>query len=158
MTLLRSLTEARLAREAEISYATLAMATDYDCWYEAHGAVSVEEVVRTMQQNVTVAKAVILAAVPIIAAHVGELPYEHALKGAIMTHHDAIPDDVRQDLFPILGKYIGGPVKPVSKCCRRRRYGESACGKGDCCSTNTWLAVGVVAALGFYVYHRKYLY
>ena len=80
------------------------MATDYDCWYEQHGAVSVEEVVRTMHGNVTVAKAVIQGVIPRIAAFTGELPFAHALKGAIMTSGDAIPDRVRFDLAPILGK------------------------------------------------------
>jgi len=107
------LTEARLAREAEISYGLLSMATDYDCWRVGHAHVSNDEVVKTMQTNVKIAKDVIKSAIPKILQHKGEAPQAHALKGAIMTHADHIPDRVRVDLAPILGKYIGVPSSVV---------------------------------------------
>ena len=63
-----NLQEARLAREAEISYATIAMATDYDCWHEGHDDVSVDAIVQIMQKNVEGAKRLIRAAAPQAAA------------------------------------------------------------------------------------------
>ena len=74
-----------------------------------------DEVVQTMKQNVTIAKAVIQGALPLIAAHQGEHPLAHTLKGAIMTHADAIPDRIRFDLAPILGKYLGVPANYVAE-------------------------------------------
>ncbi len=103
-----NLTEAKLAREAEISYATVAMSTDYDCWYEGHDDVTVEQVVATMQANVAVAKRIIRAAVPRIAAHGGPAPQSDALKFAIMTAREVIPAEAIERLRPIVGKYLEG--------------------------------------------------
>jgi hypothetical protein len=107
------MTEARLAREAEISYAVVGMATDYDCWRVGHEHVTNDEVVRTMKQNVAIAKAVVMGTIPRILAHTGELPCAHALKGAIMTAPEAVPDHVRADLAPIMGKYLGVPSSVI---------------------------------------------
>ena len=103
-----NLTEAKLAREAEISYATVAMSTDYDCWYEGHDDVTVEQVVATMQANVAVAKRIIRAAVPRIAAHGGPAPQSDALEFAIMTARELIPPEAIERLRPIVGKYLEG--------------------------------------------------
>lgn len=104
-----NMTEARLAREAEISFATLAMATDYDCWREGHDAVTVEFVVKTAMANVAKAKKIVETAIPLIAAYDGEVPAaQKALGGggAIMTSRSAIPDGRLFDLWPLLGKYF----------------------------------------------------
>lgn len=97
--------EARLAREAELPYATLAMATDYDCWHENHDAVTVEGVIAVMQKNVATAKEIIVE----LASNLpdpAESPAVTALAGAIITHPDTISADVRQKLRPLIGKYI----------------------------------------------------
>ena len=70
-----NLPEAKLAREASISYATLAMATDYDCWHEGHDDVTVEQVVAVLRANVSLAKRIVATAVPLIAAHDGPAPH-----------------------------------------------------------------------------------
>jgi 5'-methylthioadenosine phosphorylase len=100
-----NLQEAKLAREAEICYATIALVTDYDCWHPDHGTVTVEMVIANLMQNARTAQ-------QIIAGAVGRLPYERtcecatALKYALITRPDAIPDQVKRDLAPIVGKYL----------------------------------------------------
>ncbi len=85
--------EAKLAREAELCYATVAMVTDFDCWHPDHDHVTVSEVVKVMTANVTRARALIRAAVPALAKlrAAGPCPKgcDHALDGAIMTAKDA---------------------------------------------------------------------
>lgn len=97
--------EARLAREAEICYATVALATDYDCWHHEHDDVSVEAVIAIIQQNVATARNIIKAAVRRIGA---ERPCGcgEALQYAIMTHKDLIPAATWQKLDVIMGKYL----------------------------------------------------
>ncbi len=102
-----NLPEAKLAREAEISYATIAMSTDYDCWHEGHDDVTVEQVVRVARKNVSVARQIIKATVPRIAAHEGPNPQCNALAGAIMTKLSAIPAERREALAPLVSKYLG---------------------------------------------------
>jgi len=105
-----NLTEARLAREAEMSMATIAMATDYDAWHPDHEAVTVEQVVATAGRNVAKAKSIIKCALPKLAAHNGAAPpaAQTALGGggAIMTAKDKIPRELRRQLAPILGAYL----------------------------------------------------
>ena len=97
--------EAKLAREAEMSYATLALSTDYDCWHEDEAEVSVEAVVATMVKNVALAREIVaLAAARIPAEH--DCIASRALKGAIMTDPGAIPAETRKNLAPLLGKYL----------------------------------------------------
>ena len=96
--------EAKLAREAEICYATLALATDYDCWKEDN-IVSAEEVLKVIKQNVENAKKIIVEAVKILDDERNCICKE-ALKNAIMTSPDLIPEDVKEKLKPIIGKYI----------------------------------------------------
>ena len=100
-----NLQEAKLAREAEICYATLALVTDYDCWHPEHDSVTVKMIVTNLLQNARTAQA-------IIAETVGRLPTGRscpcatALANAIITNRDAIPAQTRQDLLPIVGKYL----------------------------------------------------
>jgi 5'-methylthioadenosine phosphorylase len=100
-----NLPEAKLAREAEMSYATLALVTDYDCWHETAEPVSVEAIVKTLQQNVAMAQRVIGEALPRIPVERGS-PYRDALKGAIITDPAAIPAHTKRNLAPLIGKYI----------------------------------------------------
>lgn len=100
-----NLPEAKLAREAEICYATMAFATDYDCWHEAAEDVSIGEVLRILAQSAATAKSAIRYAVK-------NLPQERAcmcasaLKYALITGKKHIPEKTRKDLDPIIGKYI----------------------------------------------------
>jgi 5'-methylthioadenosine phosphorylase len=100
-----NLQEAKLAREAEICYSTIALVTDYDCWHPDHDHVTVEMVIANLLQNAKTAQ-------HIIANAVEGLPYERtcecasALKYALITRPDAIPPQVRQDLGPLVGKYL----------------------------------------------------
>lgn len=100
-----NLPEAKLAREAEMSYATLAMATDYDCWHVGHDDVTVDQVVAVIQSNVDLARRAVAAAVPHIVRH-GASPHANALQHAVMTRPDLIPADRRAALDLFLGKYL----------------------------------------------------
>ncbi len=97
--------EAKLAREAEICYATLALATDYDCWHETEEDVSVEGILEIMHKNVEAAKRIIDKS----AAKIGDRKpcgCAEALKFAIVTDPAAIPEGTKRKLEPILGKYL----------------------------------------------------
>jgi 5'-methylthioadenosine phosphorylase len=100
-----NLQEAKLAREAEICYTTIALVTDYDCWHPDHDQVTVELIIANLTQNAKTAQ-------QIIANAVARLPYERtcecatALKYALITRPDAIPQQLRKDLDPIVGKYL----------------------------------------------------
>ena len=100
-----NLQEAKLAREAEICYSTVALITDYDCWHPSHDRVTVEMIVANLTQNAKNAQQV-------IADAVARLPFERscecasALKYAIITRPDAIPAEVKRELAPIVGKYL----------------------------------------------------
>jgi 5'-methylthioadenosine phosphorylase len=97
--------EAKLAREAEMSYATLAFVTDYDCWHESEAAVSVETIVHILQQNAVMAQCIIGEALPHIPVERGS-PYGDALRGAIITSPAVIPSHIKRNLAPLIGKYI----------------------------------------------------
>lgn len=99
-----NLQEARLAREAEIGYATVAMSTDFDCWHPEHADVSVATVVETMKKNVTHAKELIRRAAPRIA-EMGASIADDALEHAIMTAPEAIDPAARERLALFLDKY-----------------------------------------------------
>ena len=100
--------EARLAREAEICYATVALATDYDCWHEGHDDVSVEAVIAVIQQNVAMARKIIKETVDMIAAGQQTVACScpEALKYAVMTDRSLIPAETRAALQPLLGKSL----------------------------------------------------
>lgn len=101
-----NLQEAKLAREAELCYATIAMATDYDCWHEEHEAVTVEAVVAVMGRNVGNAKALVKAAAPRTPAQ-RSCGCGSALRHAIMTAKDRIPQAARDRLGLLIDKYVG---------------------------------------------------
>lgn len=103
-----NLPEARLAREAEICYATIALATDYDCWHDGHDDVSVESILVIMEQNISTSKKIIAAAVERIVRHRRgrNCPCAEALKYAIMTERSRIPEESRKNLLPLIGKYL----------------------------------------------------
>ncbi len=98
--------EARLAREAEICYATVALATDYDCWHQEHDDVSVEAVIAIIQQNVATARNIIKAAVKRLDGE-RDCACGKALDFAVMTRKDLIPEATRDKLAVIMGQYLG---------------------------------------------------
>jgi 5'-methylthioadenosine phosphorylase len=100
-----NLQEAKLAREAEICYATLALATDYDCWHEEEEAVTVEVVVGRLRQNAATAQKAIAEAVASLPSG-RSCPCATALKNAILTDPKRIPEATRRRLEPILGRYL----------------------------------------------------
>jgi len=100
-----NLPEARLAREAEMCYATLAMVTDYDCWHEEHDDVSVESIIATLHKNVDMARRIIAASASKIEAGRACL-CTNSLKYAIMTPAALIPEQTRADLDLLIGKYL----------------------------------------------------
>lgn len=100
-----NLPEARLAREAELPYATLAMATDYDCWHDGHDAVTVNAVIAVMQGNVAKAKEIIVELAQAVPDPGGR-PATSALAGAIITNPDSISAATRDKLRPLIGKYV----------------------------------------------------
>ena len=96
--------EAKLAREAEICYATLALSTDYDCWHETEESVTVEMILDTLKRNVATAKAIIKEAVPRISSQ-RMCKCAAAIKYAVLTDRKKIPAKAKKDLKIILGKY-----------------------------------------------------
>jgi 5'-methylthioadenosine phosphorylase len=97
--------EAKLAREAEIAYATVALATDYDCWHPEHDNVDVAAVIATIQKNVAVARRIVEIAAANIPAALDPL-VEGAAQFAVMTSPDKLPADRLEALRPIIGKYL----------------------------------------------------
>ncbi len=97
--------EARLAREAEICYATVALATDYDCWHHEHDDVSVEAVIAIIQQNVATARDIIKTAVKRLSGE-RRCACGEALKYAIMTRRELISETARQKLAVLMGENL----------------------------------------------------
>src|SRR5438477_12918826 len=100
-----NLQEAKLAREAEICYATLALVTDYDCWHEEHDAVSVETVVEYLNKNVRNAQVIMREAVRRLVSAERACGCGSALKNAIFTPPDLWPEATTQKLEAIIKKY-----------------------------------------------------
>ncbi len=100
-----NLQEAKLAREAEICYTTIALVTDYDCWHPDHDNVTVDMIIANSVRNAEVAQQLIATAVERVPAE-RKCSCGSALATAIMTHADAIPDKTKQDMAPIIGKYV----------------------------------------------------
>ena len=100
-----NLQEAKLAREAEIAYATLALVTDYDCWYEGHDDVTAEMVIETLGKNVRNAQIVLKDAVKRVAEKTTPNQYRDAIKSAIFTPSSAWPAKTAEKLDAIVGKY-----------------------------------------------------
>ena len=100
-----NLQEAKLAREAEICYVTVAMVTDYDCWHPEHDAVTVKDILANLNRNAE-------NACKVVAAAVAAMPVERACKcgaalaHAIITDHKLVPESTRQKLDLIIGKYF----------------------------------------------------
>ena len=101
-----ALPEAKLAREAEICYATLAWITDYDCWHQGTDPVTVEMVVANLTKNVATSKELLRRVVPALGQD-RDCPCESSLKDAIITRKEEVPADLRQKLAPIAGRYLG---------------------------------------------------
>jgi 5'-methylthioadenosine phosphorylase len=105
-----NLQEAKLAREAEICYATVAMVTDYDCWHEGHDSVTVDQIVAVLNQNAANAAKVVKAAVAAMPRE-RNCPCAAALKFAILTNPEVIPAGTREKLELLIGKYMNVTAK-----------------------------------------------
>jgi 5'-methylthioadenosine phosphorylase len=101
-----NLQEAKLAREAELCYATLAMVTDYDCWHPDHDSVTAEQIIANLVQNAARAKAVLRAALASLPARPRACGCDRALKQALVTPPELVPEAVKRELAPIIGKYM----------------------------------------------------
>ena len=104
-----NLQEAKLAREAEICYATVAMVTDYDCWHPDHDSVTVDQIVAVLHQNAENAAKVVRATVAALPAgpDARACACADAAKYAILTQRDAIPAEAKERLKLLFGKYLG---------------------------------------------------
>jgi 5'-methylthioadenosine phosphorylase len=100
-----NLQEAKLAREAEIAYATLALVTDYDCWHEDHDSVSVEMVIEYLNKNVRNSQLVLKEAVRRVAEKPTPNQYRDAIRSAIFTAPEHWPAETAKSLEAIIGKY-----------------------------------------------------
>lgn len=100
-----NLQEAKLALEAEIAYSTMALVTDYDCWHPDHDAVTVEMIIHNLTENARTAQQIIARTVERLDVE-QRVPAHTALATAIITRPDAVPDRVKRDLAPIIGKYV----------------------------------------------------
>jgi 5'-methylthioadenosine phosphorylase len=101
-----NLQEAKLAREAELCYVTIAMVTDYDCWHESHDSVTVDQIVAVLNQNAENACNVVREAVAALPKQRG-CACGSALATAILTSRDAVPAATKEKLKLIIGKYFG---------------------------------------------------
>jgi 5'-methylthioadenosine phosphorylase len=100
-----NLQEAKLAREAEICFATMALATDYDCWRSGHEDVAIDDILRVLAANVDLARRTVAGVAETLPARTG-CACEHALEHAIITSREAIPAQTKRDLAPIAGRYL----------------------------------------------------
>jgi 5'-methylthioadenosine phosphorylase len=100
-----NLQEAKLAREAEIAYATMALVTDYDCWHPDHDSVTVEMIIHNLTENARMAQQVIARAVEKLDV-TRHNECHRSLATSIITRPDVIPEQLKRDLAPIIGKYI----------------------------------------------------
>jgi len=100
-----NLQEAKLAREAEICYATLAMVTDYDCWHPEHDAVTAEQIIGNLGKNASMARAVLRSALRRLPIP-RDCECAQALRHALVTAPELVPEQTKRDLAPIIGRYI----------------------------------------------------
>jgi 5'-methylthioadenosine phosphorylase len=100
--------EAKLAREAEIAYCTLAMVTDYDCWHPDHSSVTVAQVITYLHNNVATAQRILKPVIAALAEYTPSCAAHSALQTAMLTPRDAIPPATLQKLAPLLRKYFPG--------------------------------------------------
>lgn len=101
-----NLQEAKLAREAEIAYTTVALVTDYDCWHESEADVDVAAVIAVLKQNADLARSVVVEIAKAIAA-AKPITAAGCMQHALITHKDAISADARRRLQLLIGKYLG---------------------------------------------------
>ncbi|MFN6145684.1 MAG: S-methyl-5'-thioadenosine phosphorylase [Planctomycetota bacterium] len=101
-----NLQEAKLAREAEIAYATVALVTDYDCWHETEADVDVSAVIAVIRKNVDLARRVVGELAQLVASN-PPISAAGCMQHAIMTAKEAIPPDARRRLDLLIGKYLG---------------------------------------------------
>jgi 5'-methylthioadenosine phosphorylase len=102
-----NLQEAKLAREAEICYATIALITDYDCWHPEHDSVTADLIIANLMQNARTAQKVIASAVAALDTTTERTcACASALAMALVTRPDAVPEKTKRDLAPIIGKYM----------------------------------------------------
>jgi 5'-methylthioadenosine phosphorylase len=100
-----NLQEAKLAREAEICYSTLAMVTDYDCWHPDHDAVTAEQIIANLGSNAETARRVLRAAIKRLPIS-RDCECATALKFALVTAPELVPDAIKRELAPIIGRYV----------------------------------------------------
>lgn len=101
-----NLQEAKLAREAEICYATMALVTDYDCWHETEESVTVEQVIGYLRKNAATASQILRTVFPRLARRERECPCASALRYAIITDPGQIPAKRKEELGVLVGKYL----------------------------------------------------
>jgi len=106
-----ALPEAKLAREAEICFAVLACSTDYDCWHDTHEDVTAEMIVANLLRNVEVSRQAVRSALRRLPDRL-ECPCATALKDALITSLELVPESTKERLAPIIGKYITEKVTP----------------------------------------------
>ncbi len=102
-----NLQEAKLAREAEICYTTIALVTDYDCWHPDHDSVTTEMIIANLMQNAATAQKVIAGAVAALDLDKRRCACGSALATAIITRPEHVPAETKKKLAPIIGKYMG---------------------------------------------------
>lgn len=102
-----ALPEAKLAREAEICYVTLASVTDYDSWYEAHAEVTAEMIISNLNRNVATCRRVVASAVRRLP-EARRCPCATALNDALVTPLQLVPEQTKQMLAPIIGRFLSG--------------------------------------------------
>jgi 5'-methylthioadenosine phosphorylase len=101
-----NLQEAKLAREAELCYATIAMVTDYDCWHPEHDEVTVADIVRNLHHNAENAQKVVAKAVELLSVGERKCPCASALEFALITEKTKVPAETRRKLELLVGKYF----------------------------------------------------
>jgi 5'-methylthioadenosine phosphorylase len=102
-----ALPEAKLAREAEICYATMALVTDYDCWHPQHEVVSVEMVINQLMENTSAAKNILSEIIPVLAGKkLPECTCPKSLESAIMTAPEKVDSKMKKELDILVGKYL----------------------------------------------------
>jgi 5'-methylthioadenosine phosphorylase len=100
-----ALPEAKLAREAEIAYATLAMVTDYDCWHPEHDSVTVDAIIAVLNANVELSQRIVREVIPLIGDGVTS-PAHSAMANAIITDRKVIPPATKERVELLVGKYL----------------------------------------------------
>ena len=101
-----NLTEAKLAREAEICYATMALVTDYDCWHPDHDDVDIESILGYLRANAEMAQKILRRSIAAAASRDRDCACVNALQYAILTDRNAIPPKAKDDLAALIGKYL----------------------------------------------------